>query len=367
MDAARVYLTKDSTFQPGENLRFGLDENGGLRDRSRGGFWAKMRYREPDSKEMVPLAFDSEAKNAYFESHWPALVAAERGKRSPAIKLLLLGGGAMDGLPDESGHVIPAIFQIMKLGYRGWDDASLNKAFAKPQPYAKIEHGGRNILELALAMRLYGVAEALWDKGIGFSEGALKSGSMVRALSNPIVEGEEAGLYDAVVRMAGKPAAEETGDERDDRLANALINQTSRWLQRLDEAGVEWDTGHELITSNSSEGTKFNLNLKWPATIARFRLKDYQGKGNHEKSLSFLDEHRQAWESMWMKYLYKIPKDTLGSPNCLDDEYRITAPITLASYFGVLNKPNLAGELDQWLLEGTTPAAMRPSMAKPRL
>lgn len=359
----RLLLSPQQNFRLGPQASLAVNDKGQVGFAGAGLVWARMRFIAPCGQE-VPLALDKESGRPYYEAHWPAVRTMESGKPaarkavSSLVAMIEKGAGSWMGPPTDQGRTIPLAFHLLDNAFQARiSDADLIRALARPT-YCDLKEHNDTLLDRALELRLFKVADALEAVGFVSSPENLSTGEAISALVLPRTRGEGSNLSAVMARLIGaRPVqSKNKASDRDfesqeanwiSRGACALTEHTARWLDKLHAAGTSWRACLHLTVTSAEDDTREEMTLLWPAVVHRFLLRDY---GKTAKPMRVDDMDQRAWQQMWEEQMARVPTAVLREENCVYRGRHITA-IQMLRQSGQIG---LASTLEQRTLDDTT-------------
>lgn len=238
-----------------------------------------MLSMDEETKCLVPL--DSDEAGPFYLSHWPACVLFCHGKVGPINKFLRQGGGTDRWLPVPQAHARPVIYAMMDTiakapasrdskadASKPYDICNMGADVINQLQFSRTLKGllgdeslapalwasqweGRNLLEHALMVRLFDVAEALWDAGMRFGKGNLADGLVFRDMACPSIAANIGiGLHCATknIRIPKSNKDDDDGPEA----GEIYCRHVETWLDRFASEGGIWPTGVQSFSYNSN-------------------------------------------------------------------------------------------------------------------
>ncbi len=356
-----IHITDQHTVRPGPAISFNIDKDGTINfaKMSSQKLWANMQVViDAENNIYSPLALSEKGVAPHYEEHWPVIIKAEKSKRmaKELVTLVSKGKGHWMGPPSETdGRSKPVAFYLIdKAISLNIKDNEIISALLR-HDYTDLSHLKENLLDRAIMMRLFNVADALWEHGYRPSENCVNSGYLMEQLSSPFILGEENNLQAVAERLAGNipqpPGKKNDKDlwdqdylnakkEWHSRAADKIINQTRVWAERLDECGTPWTFSHKLTIQDTNKTE--NVKLSWLATIHYTSFQNYNKVRSQEITLDFNDEQKKKWVALWESF-----QDKLSSKDIMENVYHLdNQDLNLVTILQRIGQPELAAQLE---------------------
>lgn len=380
MEDNKIRPEPNNKILPGPGIYMSADQGGGLSigNTGGGGIWAHMLVMDQAGEYLVPLAQDTQGP--YYLDHWPACVAFCHGKVGPINRFLRSGGGLERWLPVPRLQARPVIYamidtiakspstrntkadpktpyDICNMGASVIDQAKFCKTLkgllddqAIAGPLLESAWEGRNLLEHALHVRLFDVADVLWDAGLRFGQGNMEAGLLFKDMVHPSVAQDLGiGLY-CVDKNMTTPRPESNADPRRDA-GQVYCTMVEKWINRFAQYGGSWpmETHHfSYRTGDTPYALEGNI-----VCVGLSLTPDGFTVGGQRPD-SWPDWIRQQWRQMWEDAALKYaPFEMIdGSVKSTTGSFTTQAP--LGAWLREQGFDRLASHMEQKSLESRT-------------